>query len=41
MCDVSKESIDWILSHMGIGQAPVVVVGGVKESMELNPRLQR
>ena len=41
MCDVSKESIDYILSQMGVGQAPVIVVGGAKESLESNPQIHR
>ena len=37
MCDVSKESIKWILTKKGTGNAAIVVVGGAEEALEAHP----
>lgn len=36
-CDVSRESIEWILTRQGTGNAAIIVVGGVEEGLEANP----
>jgi len=36
-CDVSKESIEWILTKQGRGNAVVVIVGGAEEALEAHP----
>lgn len=41
LCDVSSESLDWVLGKNGRGNAAVVVVGGAKESLESNPVTHR
>ncbi|XP_072035290.1 2-acylglycerol O-acyltransferase 1-like [Amphiura filiformis] len=41
VCDVSRDSIDWILGKSGTGNAAVVVVGGATESLEANPNVHR
>ena len=37
VCDVSKESIEWILTKQGNGNAVIVVVGGAQEALEAHP----
>ena len=37
VCDVSKESIEWILTKQGKGNAVVIVVGGAEEALEARP----
>ena len=37
VCDVSKESIEWILTKQGSGNAVVIVVGGAEEALESYP----
>ncbi|OQV14216.1 2-acylglycerol O-acyltransferase 2-A [Hypsibius exemplaris] len=37
VCDVSKESIEYILRQPTKGNAVVIVIGGAKESLEANP----
>ncbi|XP_022098667.1 2-acylglycerol O-acyltransferase 2-A-like [Acanthaster planci] len=37
VCDVSRESLDWLLGQSGPGNAVVIVVGGVKEVLEAQP----
>ena len=37
-CEVSRESLDWLLGQSGPGNAAVVVVGGATESLEAQPR---
>ena len=36
-CDVSKESVDWLLGKSGPGNAVVIVIGGATESLEAQP----
>lgn len=36
-CSVSKESIEWILTNEGKGNAAVIVVGGAAEALEAHP----
>lgn len=36
-CDVSRESIEWILTRQGKGNAAIVVVGGAEEALEAYP----
>jgi Diacylglycerol acyltransferase len=40
VCDVSKESIEYILKQPTKGNAVVIVIGGAKESLEANPHHQ-
>ncbi|KAK2166653.1 hypothetical protein LSH36_37g13045 [Paralvinella palmiformis] len=37
VCDVSKESIEWILTKQGTGNAAIIVVGGAEESLMASP----
>lgn len=37
LCDVSKESIEHILTRQGPGNAVVIVVGGAAESLDAHP----
>ena len=37
VCDVSKESIQWILTKKGKGNVAIIVVGGAEESLEAKP----
>lgn len=37
VCDVSKESIEWILTKQGKGNAAVIVVGGAEEALQARP----
>ncbi|XP_022098754.1 2-acylglycerol O-acyltransferase 1-like isoform X2 [Acanthaster planci] len=37
LCEVSKESIDYILGKSGTGNAVVIIVGGATESLEAHP----
>ncbi len=37
LCGVSKESIDWILTKQGKGNAAVIAVGGAAEALEARP----
>lgn len=37
ICDVSKESIKWILTKKGQGQAAIIVVGGAQEALDARP----
>lgn len=34
---MSKESIDWILTKEGKGNAAVIIIGGAKEALEAHP----
>ena len=34
---MSKESIEWILTKQGSGNAVVVIVGGAEEALEAHP----
>jgi hypothetical protein len=34
---VSRESIEWILTKQGPGNAAIIVVGGAEEALEANP----
>ena len=34
---MSRESIEWILTRQGTGNAVIIVVGGVEEGLEANP----
>ena len=36
-CDVSKESILWITSKQGVGNAAIIVIGGADEALEAKP----
>jgi len=36
-CDVDKESIDWLLTKQGRGNAIVIVPGGAEEALEARP----
>ncbi len=37
VCDVSRESIEWIVTKQGPGNAAVIVVGGAAEALEARP----
>lgn len=37
VCDVSRESIEWILTKQGTGNAAIIVVGGAEEALEAHP----
>lgn len=37
ICDVSRESIEWLMTKQGSGNAAVIVVGGAEESLEARP----
>lgn len=37
LCDVSRESIEWILTKQGKGNACAIVVGGAAEALEARP----
>jgi len=37
VCDVSKESIEWILTRQGTGNVAVIVVGGAGEALNARP----
>jgi len=37
ICDVSRESIEWLLTKQGKGNVAVIVVGGAEESLEARP----
>ena len=37
VCDVSKESIKWILNKKGAGNAVIIVIGGAAEALEAKP----
>ncbi|XP_014672218.1 PREDICTED: 2-acylglycerol O-acyltransferase 1-like [Priapulus caudatus] len=37
VCSVSKESIEWILTKEGKGNAAVIIVGGAVEALEAHP----
>ena len=37
VCDVTKESIQWILTKQGKGNAAIIVVGGAEEALEARP----
>ncbi|XP_041482471.1 2-acylglycerol O-acyltransferase 2-A-like [Lytechinus variegatus] len=41
MCDCSRESLDYLLSDSGKGNAVVLVVGGAIESLEAHPHAHR
>jgi hypothetical protein len=34
---VSKESLEWILTNQGKGNAAVIVVGGAEEALQAHP----
>jgi len=34
---VSKESIEWILTRQGSGNAAIIAVGGAEEALEAKP----
>lgn len=36
-CDTSRESLEWILTKQGTGNAAIIVVGGVEEALEAKP----
>lgn len=37
VCDVSRDSVEWILTKQGTGNAAVIVVGGAEEALEARP----
>lgn len=37
LCDVSRESMEHILSKQGLGNVAIVVVGGAAESLDAHP----
>ena len=37
MCDVSKDSIRYLMTKAGKGRAAVIVVGGAEEALESHP----
>ena len=37
VCDVSKESINWILNKKGNGNAAIIVIGGAAEALDAKP----
>ena len=37
MCDVSRESIEYLMRKQGKGNAAVIVVGGAAESLDAHP----
>ncbi len=34
---MSKESIEWILTKQGTGNAAIIVIGGAEEALEARP----
>jgi len=36
-CACSRDSIQWLLTHKGTGNAVVLVVGGATEALEARP----
>ena len=41
MCDVSRESINWITTKGGKGNAVVIIIGGAEEALEARPQSYR
>ena len=41
LCDVSAQSISWILGKNGTGNAAAIVVGGAAEALEAHPGVYR
>ncbi len=37
ICDVSRPSLEWILTQQGTGNAAVIAVGGAEEALEAHP----
>jgi len=41
LCDVSRESINWVLTENGKGNAAVIVIGGAEEALDARPNIHR
>lgn len=41
MCECSKESIEWLLTREGNGNALVLIIGGATEALEAQPENYR
>ena len=41
ICDVSRKSLEWILTKQGTGNAAVIAVGGAEEALESRPGVYR